>query len=80
MLLLIVLFYSIKPIVQVDGTWGCLASTSVCNYPLLMLDVVDYSQPFYKGNHQMAHQSTKYTFNRRAIKLHMLQCFQNGHI
>ncbi len=50
------------------------------NYPLLMLDVVDYSQPFYKGHHQKAHQSTKYTFNRRAIKLHMLQCFQNGHI
>jgi len=57
MLLLIVLSYSIKLIVQVDGTWGCLAGSSVCNYPLLMLDVVDYSQPFYKGNHQKAHQS-----------------------
>ncbi len=46
----------------------------------LFVDVVDYSQPFYNGNHQKAYQSTKYTFNRRAIQLHMLQCFQNGHI
>lgn len=30
------------------------------NYPLLMLDVVDYSQPFYERNHQKAHQCTIY--------------------